>query len=182
MALPPDERVTVGLVRGLHGLRGVVRVEVLSDDPSRFAVGAVLYPEGDDQALTVSWSGPAKTGVLVRFEERVSRESVVSMRDRYLEAISGAPLPPDTWYWHEIHGLEVRTTSGEVLGTVGDVFRAGAGEVYVVQGGSRGELLIPAVRGMVTELAPEAGHIIVDAIALGLPGDVPMDGHQEQAS
>ena len=38
-----DERVTVGLVRGFHGLRGAVRVEVLSDDPERFAAGSVLF-------------------------------------------------------------------------------------------------------------------------------------------
>ena len=49
-----DRRATVtraarssGLVRGLHGLRGAVRVEVLSDDPRRFARGSVLHPEGE---------------------------------------------------------------------------------------------------------------------------------------
>ena len=48
---PPDrERLTVGLVRGLHGLRGAVRVEVLSDDPDRFEVGSVLHLDGEDDA------------------------------------------------------------------------------------------------------------------------------------
>ena len=51
-ARPPEapaadaDRLTVGLVRGLHGLRGAVRVEVLSDDPARFEVGSVLHPDG----------------------------------------------------------------------------------------------------------------------------------------
>ena len=67
MTLPTGARITVGLVRGLHGLRGAVRVEVLSDEPGRFAVGSVLYVEGDDAALTVDWTGPAKPGLLVRF-------------------------------------------------------------------------------------------------------------------
>jgi ribosomal 30S subunit maturation factor RimM len=58
----PGERVTVGLVRGLHGLRGTVRVEVLSDEPARFDTGAVLYADGEDRPLTVTWSGPAKPG------------------------------------------------------------------------------------------------------------------------
>jgi 16S rRNA processing protein RimM len=164
----PGERITVGLVRGLHGLRGAVRVEVLSDEPSRFAVGSVLHVEGDDQPLTIAWTGPAKPGLLVRFHELSDRESVEGLRERYLEVVPESRLPEDTFYWHEIVGLQVRTTAGEDLGTVHDVFRAGAGEVYVVRGGPRGEVLVPAVRNVVVELAPTEGRLVVDAVALGL--------------
>ena len=167
------ERVTVGLVRGLHGLRGAVRVEVLTDDPERFAVGSVLFAEGDDRPLSVIGVQAAKPGILVRFEGRDSRESVEALRDRYLEATMGEPLPPGTYYWHQLRGLEVRTSEGEVLGSVTDVFRAGEGEVYVVGGGPRGEILVPAVRGVVTELDPTAGHVIVDAVVLALPDKPP---------
>ena len=60
-----------------------------------------------------------------------------------------------------------------------EVFRAGAGEVYVVSGGPRGEVLVPAVRGVVTELAPAEGRLVVDAVALDLPALVsPEDGPQ----
>lgn len=168
MADPPGERITVGLVRGLHGLRGAVRVEVLSDEPSRFAVGSVLYVEADDRPLTVAWTGPAKPGLLVRFHELSDRESVEALRERYLEAVPEAPLPDDTFYWYEVVGLEVRTADGEVLGRVSDVFRAGAGEVYVVSGGPRGEVLVPAVKSVVTELSPGEGRLVVDAATLGL--------------
>ncbi len=132
--MPADERVTVGLVRGLHGLRGAVRVEVLSDDPERFAVGSVLFAEGDERPLTVAWVGAAKPGLLLRFDGFATREAAESLRDRYLEAVPGESLPEGRWYWHQIRGLEVTTTSGEVLGKVIDVFRAGEGEVYIVDG------------------------------------------------
>jgi 16S rRNA processing protein RimM len=168
VAAPPDGRITVGLVRGLHGLRGAIRVEVLSDAPSRFAVGSVLFVEGDDRPLTIAWTGPAKPGVLVRFRELTARDEVEALRDRYLEAALQAPLPAETWYWHEVVGLEACTTEGEVLGRVSDVFRAGGGEVYVVTGGPRGEVLVPATRSVVVELAPAAGRLVIDATALGL--------------
>jgi 16S rRNA processing protein RimM len=170
---PADERITVGLVRGLHGLRGAVRVEVLSDEPERFAVGSVLYAEGDERPLTVTWTGPAKPGLLVRFEELPTRESVEHLRERYLEAVPSEPLPEGTWYWHQIRGLAVSTTSGEDLGTVVDVFRAGEGEVYVVRGGRLGEVLVPGVRNVVVELDPPAGRMIVDPVALDLPTKPP---------
>jgi 16S rRNA processing protein RimM len=162
------ERITVGLVRGLHGLRGAVRIEVLSDEPSRFAVGSVLHVEGDDQPLTIAWTGPSKQGLLVRFHELTDRGSAEVLRERYLEAVPEASLPGETFYWHEIVGLEVRTSAGETLGTVRDVFRAGAGEVYVVSGGPRGEVLVPGVKSVVVELSPGDGRVVVDADALGL--------------
>ena len=45
----------VALVRGVHGLNGAVRVEVLTDRPEdRFVVGTVLYREGDVRPLTIA--------------------------------------------------------------------------------------------------------------------------------
>ena len=45
----------VALVRGVHGLRGAVRVEVLTDRPEeRFIPGAVLHREGSDAPLTIA--------------------------------------------------------------------------------------------------------------------------------
>ena len=173
MATPADERITVGLVRGLHGLRGAVRVEVLSDEPERFAVGSRLFAEGDERALTVAWTGPAKPGLLVRFEGLTTRESAEYLRDRYLEAAPGTPLPEGTYYWHQIEGLAVSTTAGEDLGTIVDVFRAGEGEVYVVRGGRLGEVMVPGVREVVVELDPAAGKMVVDPIALDLPDKPP---------
>jgi 16S rRNA processing protein RimM len=168
-----DERITIGLVRGIQGLRGVVRIEVLSDDPERFAVGAVVFAEGDVAPLTVAWSQDSKPGILVRFEERDSREAVEPLLDRYLEAVAIDSLPEGTWYWHQLKGLDVRTTDGRSLGSVVDVFRAGGGEVYVVRGGPLGELLVPGVKDVVVELDPAAGHLIVDADALSLPDKPP---------
>lgn len=177
MAPSPDERVTVALVRGLHGLRGAVRLEVLTDAPDRFRLGSILYVEGQDQTLTVDWTGPSKPGLLVHFAEVTSREAAEPLRDRYLEVVPEAPLPAGSWYWHQIVGLEARTTGGEVLGKVSEVFRAGAGEVYVVTGGLRGEVLVPAVRGVVTELAPAEGRLVVDPLALDLPAPRSREEH-----
>ncbi len=169
MSASPDARVAVALVRGLHGLRGAVRLEVLTDTADRFESGSVLFVEGQETPLTVDWTGPSKPGLLVHFAEITSREAAEPLRDRYLEIVPEAPLPAGSWYWHEIVGLEAQTTDGESLGTVSEVFRAGAGEVYVITGGPRGEVLVPAVRSVVKELAPAEGRLVVDAGVLDLP-------------
>jgi len=52
-------RLVVAQVRGLHGLNGAVRVEVLTDRPeARFAAGRVLHVEGDPRPLTISGAEP----------------------------------------------------------------------------------------------------------------------------
>ncbi len=163
-----DERLVVGRVRGLHGLRGVVRVEVLSDDPARFEPGSVMFPEGTDDRLTVTEAHADGPGLLVRFGERRDRSSVEDLRDRYLEAIAPTTaLPEGAFYWHQVIGAAVRDVAGGDLGRVVDVFRAGGGEVFVVHG-PRGELMVPAVASVVRELAPGEGRLVIDTDALGL--------------
>lgn len=168
--MPPEgERLVVGLVRGVHGLDGTVRVEPLSDDAGRFAPGSSLYQEGSQRQLTVEWAQADAPGILVRFREAHTREAADGLRNVYLEAIAPpAELGPGEYWWHELIGVPVTTVSGESLGQVEDVFRTGGGEVYVIHGGPRGELLIPAVRSVIRDFAPRQGRLVVDAEALGL--------------
>ena len=162
-------RLAVGRIRGVHGLGGAVRIEVLSDDETRFAVGSVLSLEGETRRLTVTWSQPDDPGLLVRFARLTRREAVQGLVGRYLEAeVDPASLPEGAYYWHELRGATVTTTAGETLGTASDVFRTGGGEVLVVDGGPRGEVLVPLVRAVVIEFAPREGRIVVDPDALDL--------------
>lgn len=163
----------VGLVRGLHGLKGAVRLETLSDDPARFERGSRLHPEGSDEPLTVAWSQEDGPGILVRFDQITTRSQAEALRDRYLEADPSTDgLADGEYYWHEVVGAAVTTPGGQALGTVRDVFRAGGAEVLVVDG-ARGEILVPAVSSVITDLAPRAGRIVVDAEALGLDAVTP---------
>src|SRR4051794_14651698 len=118
------DRLVVGLVRGVHGLKGAVRVEVLSDNPDRFAVGSILRREGDDRPLTILSAQRDGPGLLVRFREVTDRPAADGLRDAYLEA-DATELPAETYYWHDIEGCSVVTSDGEALGAVADVFRVG---------------------------------------------------------
>ena len=165
-------------MRGLHGLRGAVRVEVLTDRPeARFAEGSVLHVEGDDRPLTVAWARPVEDGPgwRLRFDEVPDRARAERLRDAYLEfAVDrSTDLESGAAYWHEVVGATVRDSTGVVLGTVADVYRAGESEVYVVRGPA-GELDVPAVRDVVTTFAPERGEIVVNEAVLDL-GAAPIE-------
>lgn len=164
-------RLTVGLVRGLRGLRGHVRVELLTDRPEeRFAVGGVLYPEGTTRALTIAESSAVADGPgwWLRFREVPDRNAADALRGVYLEIVPpDEPREPGRWFWHELEGLAVRGSDGTELGRVVELYRAGGAEVFVVRG-PKGEIDVPGVSGIVLELAPERGEMIVDLDALAL--------------
>lgn len=172
-------RLVVARVRGLHGLHGAVRVEVLTDRPeARFASGAVLHREDDARPLTIVSAQPVEDGPgwRLRFREVPDRTAAERLREAYLEIAvdRDTDLDAGAAYWHEVIGSTVRDSSGTVLGSIVDVYRAGENEVYVVRGGSVGEFDLPAVRDVITTFAPERGEIVVDEQVLDL-GSAPVD-------
>jgi PRC-barrel domain len=80
--------------------------------------------------------------------------------------VEPASLPEGEVWWHEVVGTPVTDMSGDRLGTVADIYRAGAAEVLVVRDGPLGELDIPNVAMIVREFAPREGRIVVDVQAL----------------
>jgi 16S rRNA processing protein RimM len=163
----------VALVRGVHGLRGAVRVEVLTDRPAdRFVPGAVLHREDGDEPLTIASAeeivdGP---GWRIRFRELPTRDAADTLRGAYLEAVvrPDDDLTRGSYYWHEVIGTAVRGVDGAELGTVQDIYRVGETEVFVVGGGAVGSFDLPAVRAFIRIFAPRRGEIVVDAEALDL--------------
>ncbi len=133
-------------------------------------MGTTLSIEGTPRTLTISESSAVADGPgwWLKFSEIPSREAADTLRGLYLEI--DAPVEdrePGRWFFHELEGLAVRTTTGEELGRIEEIYRAGGAEVFVVRG-PRGELDIPGVKGIVAELAPERGEMIVDMDALDM--------------
>ncbi|MEA2611281.1 MAG: rRNA processing protein RimM [Chloroflexota bacterium] len=163
----------VALVRGVHGLHGAVRVEVLTDRPEdRFVAGAVLFREDEEQALTIATADAVVDGPgwRIRFREITTRDGADALRGAYLEAV----VRPEqdqargSYYWHEVIGCAVRGIDGAELGTVKDIYRIGETEVFTVDGGAYGSFDLPAVRAFIRVFAPRRGEIVVDAESLDL--------------
>jgi 16S rRNA processing protein RimM len=163
-------------------------VEVLTDRPEeRFVPGAVLHREGAEESLTIATAeaiadGP---GWRIRFREIPTREGADTLRGAYLEAAVRAEedLARGSYYWHEVIGTPVRGVDGAELGTVGDIYRVGETEVFVVDGGPVGSFDLPAVRAFIRIFAPRRGEIVVDAEALDLrpPRDRSTDPERPRA-
>lgn len=144
---------------GAKGLRGGVRVELLTDWPERLVAGAELYIEHASEPTRVVDVERGGRSIVLHLHGVTSREAAEALAGSYLEA-PAQPLPEGTWYWDDLVGLDVVEPDGRIVGELVEVFRAGGGEVYRVVG-TAGERLVPALRSVVLEVDLEGGRMVV---------------------
>lgn len=179
-----DEPILVGTVARAHGLTGEVVVDSWSDAPERFAAGSVLDAKlsgdagpaaadaaaGATKRLRVKASRPFGERLLVRFEGIESRTDAEALRgvDLTIPRREAKPLPEGEHYRFELVGLRAKTSAGEPIGEVAEVFTTGANDVLVVRG-ERGEILIPVIPGVIVSVDVPGGSITMNPPP-GLPG------------
>ena len=71
------------------------------------------------------------------------------------------PLPEGQYYHHQIIGLQVRTTRGELLGKVTDVLTGRSNDNYVVES-AEGEILIPAIEDVIQSIDLAKRTVIIE--------------------
>ena len=154
----------VAQVRGVRGLDGSLRLEVLTDLPEqRFIPGAQLSVESSDRVLTILEVTPSSPGLFVRFGEVQSRLAGERLIGAYLTIPAAqVHIPSDRVLWDEVIGVTVRDPQGAVIGEIRDLYRAGGAEVYVVHTPDGGEIDLPAVAAVIVEFAPRDGRIVAD--------------------
>ena len=144
---------------GAKGLAGSVRIEALTDHPERLAEGESIWIEDEPTPRSILEAGWGGRVPYIRLEGISDRDAAERLVGRYLEAPAN-PLPPDTYYWHQLIGLTAVDEAGSELGQVVEVFRAGENEVYRIEGAGT-ELLIPALRDVVRSIDLAAGRMVV---------------------
>ena len=161
----PDDAVVVGRVIRSHGLDGSLRIQSLSDNPTRFQAGSTLTIAG--QARTVASCHHLPDGhALLRLEglndpyaaRRLSGEWLIAPTE------SEPQLPEGEYYHYQLVGLTVITDRGENLGTIQEVLETGSNDVYVVTSDSGEEVLLPAIEQVVKEIDLASGEMLVHLI------------------
>ncbi|MEX2080277.1 MAG: ribosome maturation factor RimM, partial [Dehalococcoidia bacterium] len=142
-----------------------------------FAAGAPNLQAGrrvsiGDREYVVVAARPDREGWVLQLGGIGDRDAAERLRGRLIEAPDAAVLreDADSYFVHELVGLEVVTRDGESLGKITEVLQPGANDVYVVVG-ARGELLIPAIGQVVEAIDVGRGVMVITP----LPGllDIP---------
>jgi 16S rRNA processing protein RimM len=158
----PETDLRIGLVRSAHGVKGALRVELLTDFPDRFGPGREVEVAG--RRLRVARSSDQPDGLLVTFEGIDDRNAAELLVGAYctVPLEDARVLPADQYYHFQLVGLRVFDVHSErELGEVAEVLTYPANDVLRVTDGSH-EVLIPMVRSIVRAIAPSEGRITVD--------------------
>lgn len=148
-----SEAILVGRVLRAHGIRGEVRVEVLSDVEGRFDRDRELWlrPGRGPRFRTRIVSQRRDRGtLLIRFAGIDDRDRSEELRGAAIE-IDPADVPPapdDLYYHFELVGCECHDQQAGFLGEVIEVIEDGGGDMLVVRRDGR-NLLVPFVEAFV---------------------------------
>jgi len=164
-SISPGELVELGRIVNRHGIRGEVRV--LSHNPESNAVvemSTVLLTRADGSHTQhrVLAARRHKQFTLLHLEGVATANDAEGLIGCGV-AVPRAQLPPAgpaAVYHLDLIGCAVRSTTGELLGTVDELIVTGSNDVCVVRGAGR-EYLIPLVADVIAELDTAARTIVV---------------------
>jgi 16S rRNA processing protein RimM len=159
----PDEGfVAVGRVGAPFGLKGELKVQVLTDNMARFKPGARIW--AGSQPVTVAASREAQGYVYLRLKGFNDRSSTEKLRHALLQVPESdlPPLPDGQFYRFQLIGLAVVDRAGDVLGTLDEVIETGANDVYRVHPESGPDLLLPALDDVIVIVDLAARRMVVD--------------------
>ena len=176
--IPEPRYLVVGRILRPHGVRGELRVEVITGYPERLEQHRFFYLAAQDSPESVQRYPVEKSRlrgkvILLKLGGYDDRNAAEALRGMLvlIPIDEAAPLEEGEYYHFQIVGLAVETETGHPLGRVVGVLETGANDVYVVHG-SLGEVLVPAIEEVVLEINPEAGRMVVHV----LPGMLAEDG------
>ncbi len=160
-----ERLIKVGAITSTHGLRGEVKVYPLTDDAARFrgCRELILDTGKEKKKLEVENVKFFKQFVILKFKglDRIEDVEGYRRKELYVTRDQAVPLEKDEYFIADLIGLRVVDEEGESLGTLRDVIRTGANDVYSVLTQEGEELLLPAIRDCILEVDVEGGRMRV---------------------
>lgn len=156
------DRLCVGRVTGVHGVRGLLVVRPFTETAADVAAYGPVET-GAGQSLDLTIKGTKKAGLLVAAAGVTSREAAESLKGQDLFASRDA-LPPageNEWYHSDLIGLEAVTPEGETLGRIIGIDDFGAGDLLEIAPARGPSAYVPFTAEIVPSIDIAAGRIAV---------------------
>ena len=150
-----------GQIINTHGVRGVVKARSDCDSPEILASLERVYTErgGEYTPYEIRSASLQKGFVLLTLEGIETLEAAIALKGQTIYAERNELLEyleEGDRFIADLIGLPIiDADTGVTLGTLRDVFNAGASDIYVVDTPT-GERMMPAVPEFVTEMTDEA--------------------------
>ena len=152
-----------------HGVRGELRMRILTAYPERITQLKMGYVGTDPESADASGYQVEHMRMhqdygLLKLAGIDDRSQAELLRQLFVmvDFQDAVPLDEDEVYLYQLIGLLVETESGEQLGRITEVLETGANDVYIVNGPTYGEILIPVTNQTIVKTDLEAGKLVVN--------------------
>lgn len=162
------EYLLIGEILRPHGIRGELRMRILTDFPERISTLETIFlgnrPDANaPRAYRVAHMRMHKEYGLLKLREIDNRTEAEALRGLFalVHLNDAVPLEDDEIYTYQLIGLPVRTEDGHGLGAIDSILETGANDVYIIKGGPYGEILFPVTDETVIETNIDDGYVLV---------------------
>jgi 16S rRNA processing protein RimM len=159
---PEPNYLAIGRVARAFGLRGELRVTLLTEYPERLGQLQIVYLGSQTEPWKVESVRLHKEAALFKLFGCDDRTAAESLRGMLVQVAreDAVPLEEGEYYEHQIVGIKVVEEDGTLLGKVTEIINTGANDVYVVIGAD-GELLLPAIESVILDIDLDADQMVV---------------------
>lgn len=159
------DRLKVGVVTSVHGIKGEVKVFPTTDDSRRFKKLKQVYLDTGKEMLPLEIEGVKffKQMVIVKFKGYENPDDVMKFRQKelWIDRKDAVRLSKDEYFIADLIDMEVCDEEGTLIGTLKDVISTGANDVYAVETPEGKEVLFPAIKQCVLNVDTEARKMTV---------------------
>ena len=160
------EYFSVGKILGVRGIRGELKVENWTDSLETFCLIKNIFINLDSPSLSISTLRIHKSHILMKLDSIDDRNTAEKLIGKTLYAYrDDIPISEDRYFIEDLKGSEVIDyTSNKVYGILKDVINTGANDIYVVNGESNKEYLVPIIEGTIKDINLETNQIHINPI------------------
>ena len=151
-----------------HGIRGELKVRLLTDYPERIAEMDVVFLGTDPEkematAYQVEHLRMNQEYGLLKLTGIDDRDQADTLRQLYVmvRLDDAVPLDEGEYYLYQLIGLTVQDDTGVILGTIKEILETGANDVYIIETPVQKEILIPDTPETILKIDLPAGRMTI---------------------
>ena len=161
-----EDKVCLGAIVGVHGIRGEVKVKSFSSDEKNLTRYGLLSNDKGDKRFELKIVGHSKELLRCKIkgvDDRTTAETLIGT-GLYIDRALLPELKDEEFYHTDLIGLEVKNSSSEVLGQVNALYNFGAGDILEIKMNNGSLEMVPFTKSFVPVINIKDGYIIVEMI------------------
>src|SRR5690554_4401580 len=158
--------IYVGTITGTHGIKGEVKVKSDSSfKAERFKKNNTLYLKYKNEMTKIAIDSyrTHKNFDLITFNNITDVNEVINYVncDIYVHKNQLADLGQEEYYYHQLIGLKVVQTNGNIIGKVVDIQDVPQGEILVIEKKDGKQRLVPFVDSFINNIDLKKQEIVI---------------------